>query len=448
MPKISVLVPIYNVEKYLEQCLESICNQSFTDFEVICIDDGSTDQSAGISDSFAERDNRIHVIHKQNSGYGKSMNVGLQHAVGEYIAIVESDDFVEKDMLEKLYQAAQQSGADVTRGRYYRHHAGEDIPAGYYEGIPVDRRISIRSCPMLFRIAETIWTGLYRRQFLEEHHIRFHETEGASFQDISFALQCWLYEGTAYFIDDIVIHYRIDNPGSSMKNPAKIFCVFDEYGWLEKLFHNFLKENPKLDKYFVAMKYRDFLNHYFRVGSQYQYALLIRIQESLQEDELAGRIEETAFLPSVWEKVQEIQENRNAFFAKTAKDKHDDRLSYCQFMNEEMYQEAFVQQLRTYSGIIIYGAGIVGQKLAEMFLHNDISGFKFAVSSTDKGHQNCMGYPVRNISDLTERSEDYAVVLAVSEDKQYEMYLNLQRMGYAHIFRVDDIINKLINKQK
>lgn len=445
MPKISVLVPIYNVEKYLEQCLESICNQSFTDFEVICIDDGSTDQSAGISDSFAERDNRIHVIHKQNSGYGKSMNVGLQHAVGEYIAIVESDDFVEKDMLEKLYQAAQQSGADVTRGRYYRHHAGEDIQGGYYEGVPVECRVSVQSCPMLFCIAETIWTGLYRRSFLERHRIRFHETEGASFQDISFALQCWLCGGTAYFIDDTVIHYRIDNPGSSMKNPTKIFCVFDEYGWIEEMFRELLNNNSELDKYFVAMKYRDFLNHYFRVGEQYQYALLVRLQENLKNDMQLGRVDESAFLPRVWNSVKAIQEDRNAFFAKTTKNKKDDRLVYCNFMNQSIYEEAFINSLKKYKGIIIYGAGIVGKKVAAVLVESGCTKLIFAVSDNNPIEEQYMGYPVKPIVDLIDMKDDYAVVLAVSEDKQYEMYLNLERLGYANIFRVDDIVRKYMN---
>ena len=164
MPKISVIVPVYNVEKYLNQCIDSLLDQTFTDYEVICIDDGSTDDCGRILDAYAKQDCRFRVVHKPNSGYGKSMNVGLQLAKGEYIAIVESDDFVEEDMLENLYHAAINSDADVVRGRYFRHTGGEDISAGYYDGIPINQKISIVSCPMLFCIAETIWTGLYRRK--------------------------------------------------------------------------------------------------------------------------------------------------------------------------------------------------------------------------------------------------------------------------------------------
>ena len=97
MPQISVLVPVYNVECYLEQCLESLVKQSFKDIEMICVDDGSTDCSGLILDRYAASDSRIRVIHKQNTGYGDSMNVALDCARGEYIAILESDDYA-KDM--------------------------------------------------------------------------------------------------------------------------------------------------------------------------------------------------------------------------------------------------------------------------------------------------------------------------------------------------------------
>ena len=106
MIKVSVLVPIFNVEKYLVECLESFLAQKLKELEIICIDDGATDGSSEIVDAFAIRDERFRVIHKENSGYGKSMNLGLDEAQGEYIGIVESDDFVERDMFSALYEIA------------------------------------------------------------------------------------------------------------------------------------------------------------------------------------------------------------------------------------------------------------------------------------------------------------------------------------------------------
>lgn len=108
MPKISIIVPVCNVEKYLSKCLDSIVNQTLKEIEIICIDDGSTDDSGAILDSYSQKDSRIKVIHKKNSGYGNSMNVGMDCAEGEYIGIVESDDCILPEMYEELYRAGKE----------------------------------------------------------------------------------------------------------------------------------------------------------------------------------------------------------------------------------------------------------------------------------------------------------------------------------------------------
>ena len=117
-PKVSVLVPCYNVEKYLPECLGSIVNQTLRDIEIICINDGSTDSTLDIIKSYAEQDKRIVIIDKPNEGYGKSMNRGLDVATGEYIAIVESDDWASPDMLEKLYNTACAHQADMVKAEF------------------------------------------------------------------------------------------------------------------------------------------------------------------------------------------------------------------------------------------------------------------------------------------------------------------------------------------
>ena len=119
MCKVSILVPIYNVEKYLRQCLESVVNQTLKDIEIICINDGSTDSSPEIIREFASRDSRIKVIDKPNTGYGHSMNQGLKAATGEYIGIVESDDFAELNMFEVLYNTAKSNGAEIVKSNYW-----------------------------------------------------------------------------------------------------------------------------------------------------------------------------------------------------------------------------------------------------------------------------------------------------------------------------------------
>ena len=117
--KVSVLVPIYNVERYLEKCLQSLCNQTLSDIEILCINDGSTDSSKAIVESFKKKDLRIVLIDKENTGYGSSMNVGLEQARGTYIAIVESDDFIDSDMMERLYEMAETYNLDIVKSTCY-----------------------------------------------------------------------------------------------------------------------------------------------------------------------------------------------------------------------------------------------------------------------------------------------------------------------------------------
>lgn len=123
---VSVLVPVCNVERYLRQCLESLVAQTLNDIQIICLDDGSTDSSPDILEEFRRIDPRIEVVTKPNSGYGDSMNIGLGMARGEYIGIVESDDFAEPDMFEQLYAFAKRHDADAVKSNFFAHTEDRD----------------------------------------------------------------------------------------------------------------------------------------------------------------------------------------------------------------------------------------------------------------------------------------------------------------------------------
>lgn len=114
MPEISIIVPVYNVEKYLKKCIDSILNQTFTDFELILVDDGSTDNSVAICDKYVNMDNRIKVIHKENCGVSAARNTGVESAIGNYIGFVDNDDYIDKDMYELLYNDIISEGADIS----------------------------------------------------------------------------------------------------------------------------------------------------------------------------------------------------------------------------------------------------------------------------------------------------------------------------------------------
>lgn len=121
MPKISVIVPCYNVGNYIRQCMDSIVNQTLKEIEIICINDGSTDETLSVLREFEAKDKRVTIIDKPNSGYGHSMNTGLKCARGEYVGIVESDDFIEPNMFEELYRLAKTHGVKVVKSNFFRH---------------------------------------------------------------------------------------------------------------------------------------------------------------------------------------------------------------------------------------------------------------------------------------------------------------------------------------
>ena len=200
-PLISILVPCYNVEKYLRQCMDSIINQTYGNLEIICLNDGSKDNTLAILKEYAANDSRIIIVDKPNSGYGATMNIGLKTARGKYIGIVESDDYIEPQMYEILCSEAEKENLDITRCRFMERNmiSGED----HIETFPYvkdgGRVFRPTDVPSSFTIKPSIWAALYNTEFLKTNGIQFLETPGASYQDTAltqhFHSRLWLWPG-------------------------------------------------------------------------------------------------------------------------------------------------------------------------------------------------------------------------------------------------------------
>lgn len=230
-PLISIIVPIYNVERFLRQCLESISDQTLTDIEVICIDDGSTDGSPAIVDEIASCDQRFNIVHKQNGGYGIGINTGLARAHGTYIGIVESDDFIDPDMFRILYEAAQKHCfPDIVKAAYWRVCNPDTpdekrVPAFYYHHVQhVDTPFTLdQEAEFLFH-HPSIWTAIYKRSFLDEFGIRMKEVPGAGWVDNPFLIETLVQARSIVYVDRPLYYYREFNAGSSsnVKDPSVI----------------------------------------------------------------------------------------------------------------------------------------------------------------------------------------------------------------------------------
>lgn len=252
-PKVSILIPCYNVEKYIRQCMDSVVNQTLKDIEIIAINDGSKDNTLSILKDYAKNDKRIIIIDKANSGYGDSMNQGLKKATGEYIGIVESDDFVELNMFETLYNTAIKNNVEVVKSNYYEYttKTNTNKKAFIVPKQDLNQVILPREKQGIFWPAPCIWSAIYKRDFLTQNNIEFLPTPGASYQDTAFNFKVWLMAERVFFISEAFLHYRQDNENSSVNNPRKVFCVCDECHEIER----FAKASPYYDevKYLIPI---------------------------------------------------------------------------------------------------------------------------------------------------------------------------------------------------
>lgn len=209
---ISVIVPVCNSAKYLTECLKSICAQTLKNIEIICINDGSSDESFEILASFERKDARIRLVSKISEGYGSALNIGLNLAGGEYIGIVEPADFIDKKMYEKLYTLSKKSDADIVKSPYFKFFEKTAKSPEKKEKVSYEKYCKpstwffrISECPAFFSFHPSIWSAIYKRTFLNNNSIRFVEARGFSNVDNPFQVETMLlaqkivYTGSAYY---------------------------------------------------------------------------------------------------------------------------------------------------------------------------------------------------------------------------------------------------------
>lgn len=214
-PHVSVIIPVYNVEAYLGQCLESLRSQTLQDIEVICVDDGSTDSSPQILDAAATSDERIRVVHKQNGGYGSAVNQGMDAAHGTYIGIVEPDDYVDATMYQKLWDAACKNDLpDIVKAAFW-DVINPDTDQECLEAAPYLHKVKAAGSPfVLADDAEflfhhpSIWSAIYRRDFLSGRGIRMHEIPGAGWADNPWLIDTLVRATSIVYVDECLYYYR------------------------------------------------------------------------------------------------------------------------------------------------------------------------------------------------------------------------------------------------
>jgi glycosyltransferase involved in cell wall biosynthesis len=249
-PKVSIIIPVYNTEKYLRRCLASVCGQLLKEIEIICVNDGSTDNSIGILNDFAQRDNRIILIEKENGGPASARNMGLQIAKAPYIGFVDSDDIIVPDMYEKMYNALVENDVDFVEcgvGPIFTYERDDtDRMREYY--LPKHLSGKIEESDIFNLKSLIVCNKLFKKEKIKTYKIRFPDT--FFFEDNLFLLAYKVFSKNGYYIPEILYVYYF-YPGSTMgkaykkEHDKRVLNDLDNI----KLFLSFLQENDLFEKY-------------------------------------------------------------------------------------------------------------------------------------------------------------------------------------------------------
>lgn len=258
-PKLSVIIPAYNVAGYLEKCLDSVLSQTFTDFEVILVDDGSTDETPAICDRYLQKDSRLIVVHKENEGVSVARNTGIEKARGEYFLFFDGDDFVEPYACEELYKLAKDKEVDTVIYGYHRFENGKIketcrpiFEAGYYEGDAILTQLLPRfvglSCDNINRWLKreekalyvenpALWRTLVSSKVIKDNNIRFNRNlkvgEDTIFisEYLSFASRCYVHPKCYYYLvtrETSTIYNYEKNPIAKLDGKIKLLDARNE----------------------------------------------------------------------------------------------------------------------------------------------------------------------------------------------------------------------------
>lgn len=301
-PKVSVIVPVYNVAPYLEKCLHSLVNQTLKEIEIIVVDDGSTDDSPAIIEKFAaEHTDKIKAYRKENGGLSDARNYGLNLVTGEYIGFIDSDDFVDLDMYEVMYQKAKEADYQIVECNL--HHTYAD-----WEDTEIGKEI-IDNKELLMDGRSVVWNKIYRADWLKATEVQFHK--GIIYEDVEFFSKIVPYIESYVYVEPAFVHYV--QRGSSINNKSSmktlhILSVLDEI-------LSFYKERGFYEEYKDALEYL-----FARITLCSSFSRMCRIPDrKLRKQALDSNYQMLVEHFPTWKKNAYIKRNnsKNGFFMKT-----------------------------------------------------------------------------------------------------------------------------------
>lgn len=428
-PLITIIMPSLNVAPYIEKSVRSVMSQTMKELEILCIDAGSTDGTLEILQNLANEDKRIQVIHSDQRSYGYQVNLGIRMARGKYIAILETDDYVETDMYGRLYQEAENNYCDFVKADYIafwkisdqvlfsrnRHILAEDKSLYNHVINPQEQLgLSLKDC--------NLWTGIYRTDFLRGHQIHLNETPGAAFQDVGFMLQTHRYAERVMYINQFGYHYCIDREGASSNVGKSWKFIYDEY--------RIGLEQQNLDESYLKQLYLRMLSSFYISGKQ----------------TITGRLDATQYHTYIYWIIRKLRMAIDHKIIDSSIVPSDVWQTVCLFLNDftgclnqfKKMQKDFEQKLFTnevQNPLVIFGCGDIGNQA----YHNAEShGWKvYCFVDNDRNLWNMQVHEVPVCDpNQCQQFPSETVYLIANELHEKEIRIQMQQLGVQedHVF--------------
>lgn len=257
MELVSVVIPVYKVERYLERCVDSVRAQTYANLEIILVDDGSPDRCGEICDAYAREDERIRVIHKENGGLSDARNVGAKEGRGKYLLFVDSDDYISEELIQKTVSAAEETGCDMVLFSHFHVEGGRTEVRG--EELPSGQPLELKTEKQLLLTAPAAWLKLFRREFYERSGIRF--PKGLYYEDLNTMPKFVLTAERIVYLNEPLYYYMVRQDSiMGSKNYGK------NYEDMRKVLDDVLKyykDKGAYETYREELEYLAFSNAYF-----------------------------------------------------------------------------------------------------------------------------------------------------------------------------------------
>ncbi len=434
-PKVSVIMPSLNVVQYIDQCMESVLTQTLKEIEILCVDAGSDDGTWEHLQAYKKKDGRIRLLHSSVKSYGHQVNLGIGQAKGEYLAIVETDDYIDKNMLEKLYSLAREHKLDYIKAGAMGIHQFKSrtlkskMEFGNRDSSLMEKIVSLDKYPQILAMDHYIWRGIYRRQFLLEYCIYCSETKGAAYQDIGFTHLVTAYSKRGMFIDEPFYQYRISRVGSSSHGSGGIKYTYYEY---HRLIENcrYLEKIPQQSlEYFWRRFIKAILgevNHVLAVNNYNLSDLFIKPYCIWFQNELRKKIIEDTFLKQNFSEEEQREIEQFAYdykvYAEMKREKEKQKAQYRQkFIS-------FVEGKQS----VIFGSGIYGFAALELLYENNLEIVGFCDNNKTLWGREKYGAKIYSPSYMTEHYP-HAVYIVANKTYADVMAEQLKRMNIENI---------------